>query len=210
MKDILLYGDSNVWGDNFISGKRIPRERQWVNVLKKMESDEYNFYQEGLPGRLAGADEKEKKYKNGKETFISTFRTCAPVDILIIALGTNDLQIKYNKSSKKIIEDLLWYENILKEQFEDIENRKKFFKNKKLPEIIYVLPPNFDYHKRAKFIFDERCEIKRLQIIEYFKTQKFKTVLLNDAKLFEDGIHFNYEDHKKMATLVRSILKDVK
>lgn len=98
MKRILIYGDSNVWGDNFILGERIPHEKQWVNILSEKLGSDYKIYQEGLPGRLAGNNEEEKKYKNGKDTFLSTFRTCAPVDILIIALGTNDLQIKYNKS----------------------------------------------------------------------------------------------------------------
>ena len=50
-----------------------------------------------------GNDEKEKVYKNGKDYFIATFRTQAPVDVLIISLGTNDLQLKYNKDYMKII-----------------------------------------------------------------------------------------------------------
>ena len=58
-----------------------------------------------MPGRLAG-NEEIKKYKNGKDTFISIFKTNAPVDTVIISLGTNDLQLKYNKASEKIISDL--------------------------------------------------------------------------------------------------------
>ena len=119
VKKVLIYGDSNTWGDNFITGKRIPDEKQWVNILKNKYSKDYMFLQEGLPGRLAGNEEIIKPYKNGKDTFISTFRTNAPVDIVIIALGTNDLQIKYNKKSKDIINDLLWYKNKLEESFAD-------------------------------------------------------------------------------------------
>ena len=98
MQKILVYGDSNTWGDNFITGKRIPEEKQWVNILRKKYINKYQFFQEGLPGRIAGDDEKIKTYKNGKSTFVSTFRTNAPVDKVIIALGTNDLQLKYQKS----------------------------------------------------------------------------------------------------------------
>ena len=87
MKKILIYGDSNTWGDNFLTNVRIPDEKQWVSILRKKLGSNYIIFQEGLPGRLAGNEEKEKKFKNGKETFISIFRTNAPIDILIISFS---------------------------------------------------------------------------------------------------------------------------
>ena len=54
MKKVLIYGDSNVWGDNFITGIRIPDDKQWVNILQEKVKDNYILLQEGLPGRLAG------------------------------------------------------------------------------------------------------------------------------------------------------------
>ena len=202
MKKILIYGDSNVWGDNFITGIRIPDDKQWVNILQEKVKDDYKLLQEGLPGRLAGSDEKEKVYKNGKDTFISTFRTNAPVDILIIALGTNDLQFKYNKTGKDIINDLLWYKEVLEQMVEDEDDKKKYFVNNELPEIIYILPSNFDYKENASVIFDEEKENERQNIIKYFVDNNIKNIYFNDIDLFEDGIHFNYEGHKKMADRV--------
>ena len=165
MKKILIYGDSNTWGDNFITGERIPEEKQWVNILRTKYENKYRFFQEGLPGRIAGNEETIKTYKNGKDTFISTFRTNAPVDKIIIALGTNDLQIKYQKTKDKIIEDLLWYKKQIEESYADLEDQKKYFNDKKLPEIIYILPINFDYQDKASVIFDKESEEKRQQII---------------------------------------------
>lgn len=202
MKKILIYGDSNVWGDNFITGIRIPDDKQWVNILQEKVKDNYILLQEGLPGRLAGSDEKVKTYKNGKDTFISTFRTNAPVDKLIIALGTNDLQFKYNKSSEDIINDLLWYKEVLEQMIEDEDDKKKYFVNNELPEIIYILPSNFDYKDNASVIFDEEKENERQKIINYFNDNNIKNIYFNDIDLFEDGIHFNYEGHKKMADRV--------
>lgn len=201
VKKVLIYGDSNTWGDNFITGKRIPDEKQWVNILKNKYSKDYIFLQEGLPGRLAGNEEIIKPYKNGKDTFISTFRTNAPVDIVIISLGTNDLQIKYNKKSKDIINDLLWYKNKLEESFEDEEDKIKYFNNK-MPKIIYILPINFDYKVNASVIFDEESEEKRQEIIKYFKKQNINAIIANNLDLFEDGIHLSYQGHEEMANLV--------
>ena len=207
MKKILIYGDSNTWGDNFITGERIPEEKQWVNILRTKYENKYRFFQEGLPGRIAGNEETIKTYKNGKDTFISTFRTNAPVDKIIIALGTNDLQIKYQKMKDKIIEDLLWYKKQIEESYADLEDQKKYFNDKKLPEIIYILPINFDYQDKASVIFDKESEEKRQQIIKEFqKDKKLKTIVANDLELFDDGIHLNYQGHEQMASLVERFL----
>lgn len=205
VKKILVYGDSNTWGDNFITGKRIDDEKQWVNILRKKYNEEYLILQEGLPGRLAGNEEITKQYKNGRDTFISTFRTNAPVDTVIISLGTNDLQLKYNKTSGKIIKDLLWYKEKLEESFSDEDDRKKYF-NGKMPKIIYILPINFDYQVNAKEIFNIECERKRQEIIKYFKKQNIDIIIANDMDLFEDGIHLSYQGHEKMSKLVENEL----
>ena len=201
MKKILIYGDSNTWGDNFILGKRIEDEKQWPNILQRKFGSEYKILQEGLPGRLAGNEETLKTYKNGKESFISTFRTNAPVDTLIISLGTNDLQMKYNKSSEKVIEDLLWYKKTISDMYEDIDDRKKYF-NSKFPDIIYILPANFDYKVNASIIFDKNSETKRKEIIDYFQKNNLKSIFINNIPLFDDGLHYNFDGHKIMSELV--------
>ena len=66
MKKILIYGDSNTWGDNFILGKRIEDEKQWPNILQRKLGSEYKILQEGLPGRLAGNEETLKTFKKMK------------------------------------------------------------------------------------------------------------------------------------------------
>ena len=209
MKKVLIYGDSNVWGDNFITGKRIPDDKQWVNILQGKLGNEFLLLQEGLPGRLAGNEENEKKFKNGKDTFISTFRTNAPVDIVIISLGTNDLQLKYNKNSNMIIDDLIWYSDSIKKCYEDLDDRKKYFVNEQLPKIIYILPFNFDYKKNASVIFDENKEIERQKIIQYFlKNKSNNTIYFNDIDLFNDGIHLNYDGHRKLAEKMFEVLKN--
>lgn len=209
-KKILIYGDSNVWGDNFLTNTRIPDNKQWVNILKKRLKKKYQIFQEGLPGRIAGDYEIEKKYKNGKQTFLAIFRTHAPLDHIIIMLGTNDLQVKYNKTTQEIIDNLLWYETIIKKEYEDIDNQKKYFKNKKIPEIIYILPANFDYKETAKEIFDYNSEVKRQEIINYFQKNVKKSLVLDKMPLFNDGIHLNYEGHKLVADMVRSCYFDRK
>lgn len=195
---ILVYGDSNTWGDNFFENKRIPDDKQWINILNNKFDGKHSFIQEGLPGRIAGSYD-DKKYKNGLDSFLTIFRTSAPVDILIISLGTNDLQLKYNRSVDDIFNDLMEYENIINKEYLDEDNKLKFFNNRKL-KIIYIMPVNFDYKVNAAIIFDEKSEEKRLNLIDKFI--KKDIIVLENADLFEDGIHLNYEGHKKMANIV--------
>lgn len=205
MKKILIYGDSNTWGDNFITGERIPDDKQWPHILEANLKD-YKILQEGLPGRIAGDYEDIKKYKNGKDSFLSTFRVNAPVDIVIIALGTNDLQLRYDKSSDEVIQSLKWYKEAILNQFEDLEDRKKYFVNETLPRIIYIMPANFDYLGDASVIFDSQSEEKRQEIIKYFSTNEKDVIICPEMPLFNDGIHFNYDGHQLMAKLVEEVI----
>ncbi len=200
---ILIYGDSNTWGDNFITGIRLDDELQWPNILQKKLGNEYKVIGEGLPGRVAGNCEIDKNFKNGMSTFISTFRTISPVDIIIIALGTNDLQVKYNRSSEDIINDLLWYKDTIIEQFNDPDNIHKYFDGE-LPRIIYLLPPKFDI-KKSDGIFNEESEKNRLNL----KNIKYDDVIiLDDLPLLEDGIHLNIEGHKMLASIVEDYINE--
>lgn len=205
MKRVLVYGDSNVWGDNFITQKRIADEKQWVNLLQEELKDKYKFIQEGLPGRLAGNDEIKKQYKNGRFSFLTILKTALPVDVIIIALGSNDLNLKYNKDSKSIVQDLLWYKSIITEEFQDEETRKKYFNNI-FPEIIYILPPNFEIGEETENIFNVNSENIRQEIISYFKDKNENIIVVNNISLFKDGIHLSYEGHKELADIVKEYI----
>jgi lysophospholipase L1-like esterase len=112
--------------------------------------------------------------------------------------------MKYNKTSKKIIKDLKWYKEILEENFNDLEDRIKYFNNK-MPRIIYILPINFDYKVNANMIFDSNSEKKRIEIIKSFSNEK-DIIYSNDLDLFDDGIHLSYKGHQQMAKLVEEVI----
>lgn len=207
MKKILIYGDSNTWGDNFTTKTRIPDENQWPNILQKKIGEKAKIIQEGLPGRVAGDEDLEKTYKNGKTSFVPIFRTAAPVDIIIISLGINDLQIKYNKSYEDIYSYLLWYTKVIEEDFSDEDNQGKYYVNKKMPKIIYILPANFNSNSRLKEfgVLDEISEEKRQKLIKLLK-ENVTYIEPDKLELFSDGLHYNYDDHQKVADKVYNYL----
>lgn len=152
---------------------------------------------------------RKKLIKIGKDCFVAIFRSQAPVDKIIISLGTNDLQLKYNKTHNDIISDLVWYKKIIEKIFQDSDDKKKYFIDEKMPEFIYILPVNFDYKVNASIIFNENSEKERLSIIKKFNEyiEDVIIVTFNDICLFEDGIHLNYDGNIQLAKKIMEVLQ---
>ena len=200
MKKILIYGDSNTWGDNLITKKRLADEYLWANKLNNLLGSDYKVLQEGLPGRQAGNKDEIEPYKNGKDSFEAIFKSNAPIDTLIIALGTNDLNKKFLNSAQDIINNLLWYEDKVKEIYEYLPD--KYFNNK-FPNIYYLLPVNFNVERS----FPQESEDKRQELITYFKNNKSNQSIIVDNVTLVDGLHMDIEGHDKVSKIVYEFIK---
>lgn len=94
---ILIYGDSNVWGDKGFGQDgallgRYAAKQQWPNILQRLLGDEYDIIQAGLCGRTAGEYAGQAPYLSGKIGYEIALREASPVSGVIIALGVNDAQ----------------------------------------------------------------------------------------------------------------------
>lgn len=206
MKTILIYGDSNTWGDNMLTNKRIPREKRWPTILEKKTKTQCIILQEGLPGRLAGKGKKTKPFKNGKKTFELVFKTNSPLDVIIVALGTNDLLSKHHKSARAIIRDLEWYSKIIEKYYNNYLYKNKYF-HKEKPKILYIMPTIFfDINSRKS----NKMEVKRKKVITYFEKSNYEIIISKDISLLKDNIHFDYRGHEQMAKLVYDKLNSIK
>ena len=78
-KSVLCFGDSNTWG--------------YV--------DPYHVIEEGLNGRTTVFDEPFRDGRNARTTLLAVLETHAPLDLLIIMLGTNDLKHHLNVSASE-------------------------------------------------------------------------------------------------------------
>ena len=204
MKRILIYGDSNLWGYNFAENKRLKDNEQWANMLGEYLGSNYTIIQEGLPGRVAGNIDNQKLYKNGKNSFDAIFRAATPVDYIIIALGTNDLSIEYDRTAEQIYDDLMWYKERVKEIYSDQIYKQRYFNE--FPKFIYVLPGNFDYINDAKEFFDISREQERNKLTQLFKNTNDKFVELNNIDLIKgDGMHYSIKGQQQVFDEVKKI-----
>ncbi len=189
MKRILCYGDSNTRG-SIGDGRRMEDKKQWPNVLQKMLGDSYRIIQEGLGGRVAG-ELDERIYMNGRPSFEVIYRSTSPVDLVIIALGTNDLKAKYGRSAQDIANDLLWYEQAIRD-LQDIEGGRP-------SKILYVIPENHSQSEPG--IWAELADI-----MKHFDAS---VVDLGDLERGLDGLHFSEAAHAQVAHKLKDKLKEM-
>jgi lysophospholipase L1-like esterase len=137
LKTIVCFGDSNTWGHIPGSdGQRYPREIRWPARLATALADEAEVISEGLSGRNATIESPVAEGRNGLAYLVPCLRSHAPVDILVIFLGTNDAY---------------WLEPLLVAQ--SIGRLVKAARNAEAgpgggaPEILVVCPPPFGGHE---------------------------------------------------------------
>lgn len=93
MKTVLCYGDSLTWGYDASGPARHAYRDRWPSVLQAELGDDVLVIAEGLNGRttafddhLAGAD------RNGARLLPTLLTTHAPLDLVILFLGSNDMK----------------------------------------------------------------------------------------------------------------------
>ncbi|MDR1516011.1 MAG: SGNH/GDSL hydrolase family protein [Synergistaceae bacterium] len=106
-KTILVFGDSNSWGwnpnnDLVKQFERWDDDIRWPGVLQKELGDSYKVLVDGLNGRTTVWDDPIEEYRCGKDQIIPSMDAAAPIDLIIIFVGTNDLKVRYTVSAQDI------------------------------------------------------------------------------------------------------------
>jgi len=137
MPTVVCFGDSNTWGcpPYVRDGQppaRIAFERRWPNVMGARLGSGVRVIDEGLSGRTTVFDDPiEGIHKNGARTLIAVVESHAPVDVLIIMLGTNDFKDQFSSSSFNSARGVLTLIQMVKGHYALIERG---------PEILIVTP----------------------------------------------------------------------
>ncbi|HHO68411.1 MAG TPA: hypothetical protein ENK12_05195 [Gammaproteobacteria bacterium] len=92
MKTLLCYGDSNTWGYIPGSGARLAHGRRWPDILQARLGPGFRVIDEGLSGRFTRHDDPAgRPGRNGAELLMPLLESHAPLDLVILMLGTNDV-----------------------------------------------------------------------------------------------------------------------
>ncbi|CAN5807696.1 SGNH/GDSL hydrolase family protein [soil metagenome] len=101
-RTIVCYGDSNTHGADPASESRFPPEVRWPGVMRKGLGAGYAVIEEALGGRTTVWDSPLAPGRNGRDYLLPCLWSHAPLDLVIIMLGTNDLKTVHGVSANEI------------------------------------------------------------------------------------------------------------
>ena len=201
---ILIYGDSNVWGDKGFGENGVPLGRyatkqQWPNILQQLLGDEYNIIQAGLCGRTAGEYAGHAPYLSGKIGYEIALREASPVSGVIIALGMNDAQNE-SASGEQIVADLQWYSTYTRAYAADSENGMASSGS------VWYIAPAIAPVQRYKLLASKLHRINEKLCTTH---TTISNPLDDNGDYALDGIHFSQHGHQRMAQAMYDAIKQV-
>jgi len=205
MKTILCYGDSNTWGHPpFRSlaeiGPRFGFTERWPGVLRQTLGADYWIIEEGLSGRTTAFDDPiEGTHKNGKTYLLPCLETHAPIDLVTIMLGTNDLKTRFSAPAY----DIGWgIQNLA-----SMILNSAFGPNGSAPKVLIMSPARIGKLSSLAELFigaESKAELLPMHYRNVAETlgcsffDAASVVTTSDM----DGIHFDISEHQKLGKAV--------
>jgi len=209
MKTVLCYGDSLTWGYNAAGPSRHAYEDRWPSVLQARLGDKARVITEGLNGRttafddwLSGAD------RNGARILPTILTTHAPLDLVIILLGANDLKsfiCGRAIGAKQGMERLV-----------DIIRRHGYPQNGPAPAIILVSPPPLRETENVHFAAMMEGgigESQKLAPLYAELAQQTGCAFFDSGTVAQttplDGLHLDAENTRAVGAGLEPVVRDV-
>lgn len=206
---VLCFGDSNTWGRDPNSSKRLTIDKRWPGVLQQLLGDGYDVIEEGLGGRTVNLDDKTKPGKNGQSYLTPCIESHVPINILILMLGTNDLKSQFNATPKTISDGL----SVLVDDAYEIFDKN----DDKRPRIIVISPVHIDsenqeFKKVYGHAFDESCGVRSKELSPLMRKMcEDRNIEFLDAQDYaltgDDGLHLTADSHETLAVKLAEVIR---
>jgi lysophospholipase L1-like esterase len=203
MRTVLCFGDSNTYGQ--IPGKgpldRYGPDIRWPGALKNALGCKWHVIEEGLSGRTTLNDDPiEGAQKNGKTYLRPCIQSHAPLDLVILMLGTNDLKIRFHKPASEVAMSI----GVLVHDIKELSSGP----GGKVPEIMIVSPPPILQDlKEWQGVFFGACEKSHQLALEFEAIADSLEVHYFDAGSvascsLEDGFHLDAQAHQALGKAI--------
>jgi len=100
-RTLLCFGDSNTWGFDPLGGGRYPRGVRWPGAAAAVLGPDWCVVEAGLNGRTTVFEDPMGDLA-GVRHLGPVLASAAPVDVVAIVLGTNDLKTRFGASAPEI------------------------------------------------------------------------------------------------------------
>lgn len=203
VKSVLCYGDSNTHGQA-PGGTPLDRfgpNERWPGVLRKQLGSGWYVIEEGLSGRTTvHNDPIEGDLKNGRTYLRPCLMSHAPLDLVILMLGTNDLKARFGQPASEVAMGIGCLIYDIKELAPGPDGR--------VPEIMVVAPPPMlDDIGEWSGIF-EGAQTKSHEIAHAFEviSDSLEVHFFDAAKVISsdpaDGFHMSKQAHEDLGKAI--------
>ena len=196
---ILCYGDSNTWGFIPGSGERYSGDVRWTGVLQMLLGDAATVVEEGVNGRTSGWDDATEEGRNGRTTLGECLASHLPLDIAILALGTNDLKVQFQATPEQIRDSLLIVVERIRQQTGAV--------------VVLLSPPAIGRLDSYQAQF-EGAEAKRQHLANLLQSggSRGDYPFVDSAALVEpgeDGVHLNAAAHRALGHALSEVIRNL-
>ncbi len=133
MKSVVCFGDSITWGAIPGSDARHDFEVRWPNALASALEGKARVVENGVNGRTTVHEDPFSPHRNGSLHLPGLLDAHSPFDLLIMMLGTNDLNYCYGG---RAFEAMLGMDRLV-----EIVQHHTYPRSASAPEILVVAPP---------------------------------------------------------------------
>ncbi len=218
-RQILCYGDSNTWGcigrwqESPLPSERYDEEHRWPNVMQAQLGENFNVICEGLGGRTTIYPVPGEEWKSGESYLIPCLNSHYPLDLVVIMLGTNDLQVHKTITAAELPLGIARLVDM-------IRANGKVGRGLKSPEILLIAPveiipsdPNGRVLVYAKFREEIGRELSLLFPSVYAKVAEEKGCYFLNAQEYAapgpaDGVHLDPESHVRLGCAAAQYIRE--
>ena len=200
---ILCYGDSLSWGIIPGTRQRYPYQKRWTGILQERLGTDVRIIEECLNGRTTVYEDPFRPQRNGREMLLPILETHAPLDLVILFLGTNDLQTIYGMRAYHIAQGVGVLIDLIQKTQVEIYSP---------PQILLLSPPiivNPCGGMEHKFgdVASESRELSKWYgaVAQEKKCLFFDTAACIDSSKI-DGVHLDPETHEQLADALKTIV----
>ncbi len=212
---ILCYGDSNTWGNIPGIGTRYPAHIRWPGILAQELGDAYTIVEDGLNGRTTVYDDNYVDFRNGKKGLGYSLSAHAPIDLVILSLGTNDLKFTGAAGSAKGAEALLHYMKAAEVLCRYPTSGGSIFPNGQ--KVLLVSPISLSEHIAESFPdspFAPQYQESR-NMSRYFRmvAEEQGAYFLDAAQFAQpsetDGVHMDPQSHSRLGRAIAEKVREI-
>lgn len=206
-KHIVCFGDSNTHGftpdpaDCADGGERYNEQERWTCLLQQKLGQDYLVIEEGLNSRTTVFDDPLGEGLSGISYISPCLSTHAPVDLLIIMLGTNDTKGRFAVSPACIAQGMAR----LVKKAADTQCW-----GAKGPNILVLAPPPMPEGVYGGLFGDtmgDDCAEKSRQLAKYY-AQQCELLNCHFADAGEFGCEFNEIDYMHLTRKAHAVMAE--